>query len=367
MRRSLLICLLATSTAGAAVAVALAQPTPGTEPTPGTSRPTPERPLSPEDQARRAKIVAKVGASTITLGDVEDAINAQSPFLRTRYRDPQRLREFVQNMVRFELLAQEADRRQYGRKAPVLRSTKQNAVQQLIRAEFDERITPESVPQEDVQAYYDEHPEEFSRPEMVRASHILLSDEATANELLATVRAADARSFRQLARRHSIDQETKLRGGDLRYFTAEGRPPNSQDAPVDAAIVRAAFEIAEVGDVAAQPVPVGEGNFSLVKLTGRRPAEHRSIAQAGQGIRLRLWRERRQQAIETFVAELRRRHRPEVHAERMAPIRLEAADPRPGFGERGGRPSGAPDEDDEDDEAEPAPAEAPPPPATEPR
>mgnify|MGYP006206019399 CR=1 FL=1 len=32
-------------------------------------------------------MVAKVNDVTITVGDVEDAINAQSPFLRARYRE----------------------------------------------------------------------------------------------------------------------------------------------------------------------------------------------------------------------------------------------------------------------------------------
>jgi peptidyl-prolyl cis-trans isomerase C len=148
-------------------------------------------------------------------------------------------------MVRFELMAREAEKKGYGRDEAVVRSLKQNAVQQLIRREFDERITVETIPAADVQAYYDGHPDEFHRPEMVRASHILLASESEANELMAKVRGADARTFRQLARQHSIDTETKLRGGDLRYFNNEGRAVNSPDEPVDAAITTAAFGLRE--------------------------------------------------------------------------------------------------------------------------
>ena len=42
----------------------------------------------------------------------------------------------------------------------------------VIRRDFDELLTVESVPQADVQAYYDAHPDEFSTPEMRRAAHI---------------------------------------------------------------------------------------------------------------------------------------------------------------------------------------------------
>ena len=102
----------------------------------------------------------------------------------------------------------------------------------------------------------------------------------------------------------------------------------------------------EVGGVAREPVRVGE-HWSIVKLTGRRPAETRSLEQASEGIRLRLWREKRQNAIDTFVSELRQAHPPEMHADRMRAIRLAPAAPgerlptgahhgRPAAGDEGG-------------------------------
>ncbi|MGE3634370.1 MAG: hypothetical protein AB7P00_31005, partial [Sandaracinaceae bacterium] len=43
---------------------------------------TPPAELTDADRARRAKVVARVGETRITLGDVEDAVNQQSPFVR---------------------------------------------------------------------------------------------------------------------------------------------------------------------------------------------------------------------------------------------------------------------------------------------
>jgi len=333
MKRRVVLLTICAAAVAFGVTVGLAQP-PATGPGQVNAQ---QAPLSPEALARRAKVVAKLGATSITVGDVEDQINAQSPFLRARYRDPERLREFVQNMVRFELLAAEAERRGLGTDEGVVRSVKQNAVQALIRQRFDDRITPESISNDDVRQHYDGHPEEFHRSEMIRASHILVAEREEADRLLAQLRTADARAFRAAAREHSIDTETKLRGGDLRYFTRDGRALNSPDEAVDGAIVAAAFALREVGDVAAEPVRVGS-NWSIVKLTGRRPAEHRSLEDADQGIRLRLWRERRQQAIERFVDSLRGRYRPEIHEDRIRPIHL---DPTPNEGELAGAHGGA--------------------------
>jgi peptidyl-prolyl cis-trans isomerase C len=285
---------------------------------------------NPGDKARRARVIARVGDVKITVGEVEDAINKQSPFLRSRYKHPERLKEFVGNMIRFELLAKEAKRRGYDENPAVVRSLKQNAVQRLIRREFDEKITPKTVPTEAVRGYYESHEEEFSRPEQVRAAHILVKTKKEAKALLEEAKEADIRGFRELAREHSIDTETKHRGGDLRYFTREGRPPGSKDVPVDEALVEAAFSLEEVGDVTSEPVPVGD-HFSIVKLIGHRPAEHDSLEEAEKRIRLRLWRERRQQAIEDFVDKLRKRFEPKVFDERMAPIELDPGEAAEGF------------------------------------
>jgi peptidyl-prolyl cis-trans isomerase C len=283
------------------------------------------RALTPEDEARRARIVARVGEARVTVGDVEDQIARQSPFMRARYRDPAALREFAQNLVRFELLAREAARRGYDRDPEVRRTAAQGAVQQLVRERFDNAITPETISQADVHAYYDAHPEEFNRPEMRRASHILLATRDEAAALLAQVREADARTFRLFAQERSLDAESRARGGDLRYFDDQGRGPNTADPAVASALVRAAFALREVGNV-SDPVEI-DGQWSIVKLTGMRPAEHQAIADAAPAIRMRLWREQRQGALDTFVSGLRERTPVEVHYERTAPIRIEPPAP----------------------------------------
>ena len=322
---------MATATTTSAMVTATAAPTSAMDPTsPSPTPPTPTPPAArtEADEARRARVYATVGDVRITVGRIEDEIAQMSPFLRARYRDPAKLRELADSLVRFELLAREAERDGYGDRQVVQRSVKQAIVQNLIKTEFDERVTRDSITAEEIQAYYDSHQDEFGRPAMVRASHVLLTTREEADALLAEARAADARQFRELARRHSIDTETKLRGGDLRYFTQSGLPAGARDddTPVDPAIVTAAFALREVGDVVSAPIAVGE-HWSLVKLTGRRDAEQRTIEQASEGIRLRLWREKRQRAIDEFVDGLRRTHAPELHPDRMRPIRLDGPPP----------------------------------------
>ncbi len=285
-------------------------------------QPAPAQDLSPEDVARRAKVIARVGEETVTIGDVEDAIHQQSPFVRVRYRDREQLESFVQSMIRFELLARAADRAGAGDDEEVVHTVQQNAVQHLIRRDFDERITVQTIPQEDVQEYFDSHPEEFSRPELRRAAHIRVATREEAVRLIGEAREADARAFRQLAREHSTDPATKLRGGDLRYFDETGHGRNERDPQIDEGLARAAFALEEVGDVHGEPIPLGD-EWSVLKLTGLRPAESRTIEQSGPTIRLRLWRSQRQSALEEFVARLRREANVEVNYDLLRPIRLD--------------------------------------------
>jgi peptidyl-prolyl cis-trans isomerase C len=321
---------------------------------PGTAPADAAAPLSAEEQARRAAVLAHVGEVSITVGEVEDAINAQSPFLRTRYRDPAKRAEFVDNLIRFELLAREAEKRHYDRNPEVVRTVEQNAVQALVRKEFDERITVDTIPQADVEAYYASHAAEFNRPEMRRASHILVATREEAEAIARQAADADVRAFRDLAREHSLDVETKLRGGDLRYFTRERQadPANtpSQDAEVDQSIVTATFALAEVGST-SPPVAVA-GKWSIIKLTGLRPAETRTIVDAGPSIRMRLWREHRQTALDDHVAALRTRLHPVVNTALVDAIRL---DPLPTGGGLPGFPG-----DESRNTGPSAPAKAPP-------
>lgn len=308
-------------------ALAVGQDHPPTPPTPPPADPT--APAAPpvartaEDTARRARVVASFGDVSITLGKVEDAINNMAPFMRARYSDPEQRRELVDSLIRFELLAAEAERRHYGQDPDVVRAVKQNAVQQFIKAEFDDRITIESVPMADVEAYYTAHPEEFNRAEMRRASHILVATREEAQALVTQARAGDPTQFRALARAQSLDTETKLRGGDLGYFTLDPRP-GVPDEQIDPILTHAAFQLREVGDV-SEPVQVGDQHqWSVIKLTGMRPAESRSVADSAPAIRMRLWRERRTEALDTFVSGLRTQLHAEVHPELVDPIRLEA-------------------------------------------
>ncbi len=284
-------------------------------------------PLDPAaEAARRKQVVAKVQSIAITLGDIEDHIATQAPMLRTRYNSPEELKKLVANLIRFELLAAEAVRQGYDKNPSVIRTIKESTVQNLMRAEIDEKVTPQSVPAEQVKAYYDSHPEEFHRVAMRRASHVLYDSEAEAKKALAEASKLDQRGFSELAKKDSKDIETRLRGGDLGYFSLEPGK-DSSDSQVHQALRKAAFELKNAGDT-SKVVPVDQ-HFSIVRLTGERPERHTDLADAEPSIRTRLWREQRQAAMTKLVEDLRAKAKPKTFPERVDLVKLEDMDKGP--------------------------------------
>ena len=55
--------------------------------------------------------LARIDDVTITLGELQERINRQSPYIRARYTSLEQKKEFLDSLIRLEVLAKEAARR----------------------------------------------------------------------------------------------------------------------------------------------------------------------------------------------------------------------------------------------------------------
>ncbi len=285
-----------------------------------------EEAASDAEESRRSRVFAKVGDETITVGELEDMLNARSPYGRIRFADPELLKEFADDQLRNELFYQGARKLGYADDPDVSQFVNQTMLQLFVRKEFEESFTPADVSEEQVTQYYEEHPDEFHRPEMRRARHILVGTKKEAEEILATLK-DDQTAFRALAKERSLDTETKLRGGDLLYFTKDGSIVGKEDAErINPTLVQAAFALEQTGD-RSKPLDLGDGKWSVLELTGLRPERVQPLDQAEEAIRRKLWRQDREAALDKLMSDLRAELKPEVHPERLDAIVLEPAKP----------------------------------------
>lgn len=280
---------------------------------------------SEADAARRAEVFATVGGAELTVGDLEDIIAERSPYARRRLTEPEALRELADAQIENELYYQGAKKLGYGDDPQVRRFIDQTLVKVFVRKDFEETVTPDDVPEEEVTKYYEEHPEEFRRPEMRRARHILVASKSEAEEISKRLRGDEGETFRALAKKLSLDTETNVRGGDLLYFTADGAVVGREsDDRIDPTLTQAAFSLEKTGDL-SKPLDLGDGKWSVLELTGIRPERVQSLEQAKDRIRRKLWREEREGALEALIAKLRAELESEVHPERLDAIVLETA------------------------------------------
>jgi peptidyl-prolyl cis-trans isomerase C len=276
------------------------------------------------EQSQQALV--KVGDDTITLGEFADRLGGQSPYLRARYNSPERRREFLDNMVRFELLSLEASKRGYDKTDDVARIRKQMMVQQMMQELFDKQgVKLSDITEAEIKGYYDNNKAEFTKPAQVRASQIQFKDKANAEKVLKEVKArpADMELFRKLAQQYNEDPATKDSYGDLHFFSAEKDDTEGDEAPRPAAVRKAAFSLTNVGDVYPEVVQSDAG-FHIVKLTGKRDAMNRTLDDARRLIQNRLWRQKREEAIEKFVTDLRSKANVKENLDLLAQVKVPA-------------------------------------------
>jgi len=210
-------------------------------------------------------------------------------------------KRYAQDLVRREILLQEAARRKIdGRPAVtdrVQQVKEQMILQTLIREEISEKV---QVPAAEVQAYYDGHPEEFSR-DRLRAGHILVQTEGEAQQVLERLKGKEG--FEALARRLSLDKVSGAKGGDLGTV---------ERGSMVAEFEKAAYAL-KVGEVSV-PVKTRFG-YHIIRVTGREQRPAAPFAEVREALTQRLVGERQQAAFEAFVAGLKQQATVEVREE----------------------------------------------------
>jgi peptidyl-prolyl cis-trans isomerase C len=290
-------------------------------------------------------VVAKVDDEVITVADVQERINKQSPFVRARYTTPEKKKEFLDSLIRFEVMANEAKRRGFDQDPEVLRVMKQQMISKFLQKDFESKLKVEDVPDADVEKYYKEHPAEFNQKEEVRVSEVVNKDKAKADKAYTEAKALpkptvavppptaekDKKEFKDIVSKYSEDEEAKQRGGDLGFFDKD-----AQRLPKP--VVDAAFKLAEVGDV-APPIKTDKG-WTVIRLTQKRPGFSKPLAEVKRSIQQRLFRDMRTKAMDSFVADLKKKSTIDIKEENLAKVVIDTAGSA--GGPAGGPMSGSP-------------------------
>jgi peptidyl-prolyl cis-trans isomerase C len=173
----------------------------------------------------------------------------------------------------------------------------------------------EPVGDQEVRAYFEQHPELFTQKERIRLQRLLVGTEKEAMQLIAQAKelpTVDA--WRSFVRKHSMDKATSERGGELGFVAADGST-DVAELEVDPALYTAAKD-AKDGELLDKPVKEG-GRFAVVFRRGSRRETLASFSREAPKIRQYLHELRVERTLAARLEELRKHHVREHHPERL--------------------------------------------------
>jgi peptidyl-prolyl cis-trans isomerase C len=154
---------------------------------------------------------------------------------------------------------------------------------QKLIADISADVQPPN--EEQIRAYYEQHPADFKSGEEVHVRQILVHDEATANDIVKRLR--NGGSFEELSAQYSQTPNAK-KGGDIGYVSRGELPKLFEDT---------IFSL-QPGQVSS--VVSTDNSFHIFKVDERRPAGTIDLQTAAPVIREKL----REEAIRDRMAQL---------------------------------------------------------------
>lgn len=260
------------------------------------------------DAAATNPTVATVAGAPIDADAVRHEMVRRGADFLPRFSKLEEKEAVVEDLVRIEVLAQQARRAGYADDPEIRRSINRLLAEKYWRDQLEQAPAP-AVTAGEVRAYYDAHPAEFTVPTKVRGAVIVLRWPSTASEaqraeiraraqqIAADARGAGATIYTSLVEKHSQDPVSRRSAGDT-GFVVEGTTVYRFEPPV----IEALFAIDQIGDV---EVVAAERGAYVVRLSAREGGTVAPFETVAQTLTERLTAERKRTMEEQRYAALR--------------------------------------------------------------
>lgn len=280
-------------------------------------------------------VIARFSHDTVTDAELTERFAEMNPYARARFQTVEARRDYLDGLVRFELLAQEAIHQGFASDPEVVESAKRVMVQLLLRRELEEKAP--TITDAQIAEYYQAHRSDYVKPVMTRLSHISFSKThrelalATLKEVLALA-PNDFEAFGRLARERSEEARSRVLDGDLRYLSDD-----ELTAQYGAPMAKAAASLTQPGAVVPELVET-EAALHIVKLQNRQIALNLGVDQAKASIQQVLLASAKQERFKALLERLKRDAKLEVNDAALAAMKLdvkapavEVKTPQPGY------------------------------------
>lgn len=268
------------------------------------------------------KAAVKVGETTLHTNYIDKRINQIFKHNQVKADDPiadYYKAQIVTGLVHAELIKQECDRRGIKITDKDLEEMKKKSIESYGSEEaFKEYLKKFEISDEDftemmkeqlryeklndelrkdvkvdAQAYYNQNKEQFNVPEQVKASHILVKDEAKAKEIIEKL--GKGEDFAKLAKAESEDPGSKEQGGELGLFSKDMMVPEFADA---------AFTM-KPGEISKEPVKTQFG-YHIIKVEDHQLAHQQTFDEVKDQIEKQLSTDEVAQKLQELMDKLKK-------------------------------------------------------------
>jgi parvulin-like peptidyl-prolyl isomerase len=215
-------------------------------------------------QSNKDETVAVVGSKKITL----EEFNKKYDQVRSRAFNPPTKGQFLEDLIRYEIGLQEAEKRGLEKDPIVQDRMRQELYKALLEKELAQKVEKIAITDGEMAEYYKKNPE-------IRVSYILIEvkpgataeqkaeAKKRANEIYDEVKKSK-RPFEELVKLYSDDPYNKQTGGDAGWQGRVTLPPSVYETILG-------MKVGEIKGLVE--VPFG---FQILKVTGRRSYENAS-------------------------------------------------------------------------------------------
>ena len=246
--------------------------------------------------------LAVVAGTPITRHDVDSVLAGAPASIREDYlTDPEQYKQLVERIAQQQMVYLAAQKAGIERDS-TYRSDVAAAQRSILMKHYYQKTVQALPPiaEDQVRAYYDAHPAEFTMAGRVRVRHIQVKTQARAREVAKFLKST---SWEQICARYSTDKVTAKSGGVLGFVSTDSdQVPGLGKAP---ALVAAAFALKE-GETSA-PLKSDRG-WHIIRADEKLEAGPQSYANVQSQIRGNLESQRSEHFQETLLDSLKKEY-----------------------------------------------------------
>lgn len=233
---------------------------------------------------RTGEVLTTVNGLPITQGMVDGLLAQYPPEARDKIVAQGQTAKIKDDLVTMELIYQEALKMQIHQK-PESKMALAYAERQAMARALLEQVVTDRTTDAAIKAWYDEHAVQFRKPQ-AKVRHILVKEEAEAQELLKQIQAGG--NFAEIAAQKSMDARTAKDGGNMGWVDTKNMTKEVADAITAAA----------AGQVIG-PIP-SKGGFHLMLIEEKRDMV--PLEEVKETIRTKM----REDIVSSYIEELKK-------------------------------------------------------------